>query len=48
MQLERGIAHSPEKGEIATVYDEGHPSGMWRLGRIEDLLKGADGNVYRV
>ena len=46
--LEKGVAHTLEKGEVVTVYNEGHPKGMWWLGRIEDLLKGADGNVRRV
>ena len=31
-----------------TVYDEAHPRGMWRLGRIEDLIEGADGRVRGV
>ena len=30
------------------VYDEGHPRGMWRPGRIENLIEGADGKVRGV
>jgi hypothetical protein len=28
-----------------TVYDEGYPRGMWKLGRIKTLIEGADGRV---
>ena len=31
-----------------TVYDEGHPRGLWRLGRIEELILGADGKIRGV
>ena len=48
MRLDKGTAHTLEKGEIVTIYDEGHPRGLWKLGRIEELLKGADGNVRGV
>ena len=30
------------------VYDEGHPRGIWRLGRIEELIPGADGKIRGV
>ena len=23
-----------QTGEVVTVYDEGHPRGLWRLGRV--------------
>ena len=47
-QFERGIAHTVERGEVVTVYDEGHPRGLWRLGRVEDLIQGSDGKVRGV
>ncbi len=47
-RLEKGEAYTLERGEIVTVYDEGHPRGMWRLGRIEELIKGADEMVRGV
>ena len=31
-----------------TVYDEGHPQDLWRLGRIEELIPGADGMIHGV
>ena len=46
VQLERGLAHHPVKGEVVTVYNEGHPRGLWRIGRIEDLIKGVDGRIW--
>ena len=38
-----GTKYTLEIGEIVTVYDENHPRGMWRLGRVEELIKGVDG-----
>ena len=32
-------------GDIVIVHDDQHPRGLWKLGRIEKLLPGADGNV---
>ncbi len=31
-----------------TVYDEGHPRGMWRLGRIEELTPSSDDKLRGV
>ena len=47
-RLKKGLEYTLEKGEVVTVYDKGHPRGMWRLGRIEDLIEGADGRVRGV
>lgn len=46
--MEKGLVHKIQKGEIVTVYDECHPRGMWRLGRIEELIEGTDGKVRGV
>ena len=43
-----GIAYTLERGEVVTVYDEGHPRGLWRLGRIEDLIPSSDREVRGV
>lgn len=32
-QAKGGIAYTLERGEVVTMYDEGHPRGLWRLGR---------------
>ena len=39
---------SLQPGEIVTVYDEDHPRGLWRLGRIEEVIPSADGNIRGV
>ena len=31
-----------------TIYDDSHPRGMWRLGRVETLIPGTDGIVCGV
>ncbi len=31
-----------------TVYDEGHPRGMWRLGRIEEIIPNSDNKIRGV
>ena len=31
-----------------TVYNEGHPRGLWRLAKIESLVQGSDGVVQGV
>ena len=43
-----GMPHSLRVGEIVTIYDDSHPRGMWRLGRIETLIPGTDGIVRGV
>ena len=39
---------SLQPGEIVTVYDEDHPRGLWRLGKIEEVIPSADGNIRGV
>ena len=43
-----GSTYIVQRGDIVTVYDEGHPRGLWRLGKIEDLVCGTDGVVRGV
>ena len=47
-QLDRGEVHNLKKGEVVTMYDKGHPRGLWRLGRIQELIEGAGGRIRRV
>lgn len=42
------IASTLQPGEVVTIYDESHPRGMWRLGRIEELLSSVDGRIRGV
>ena len=32
-------------GDIVTVHDDNHPRGLWKLGRVRELIPGADGNI---
>ncbi len=41
-RLARGETRDLMVGEIVTVYDEGRPRGLWRLGRIQELIHGVD------
>ena len=45
---EKGSTYIVSEGDIVTVYDEGHPRGLWRLGKIESLIYGTDGVVRGV
>ena len=47
-QVKGGMRYRLEKGEVVTVYDEGHPRGLWRLGKIEDVIQSTDGGVRGV
>ena len=47
-QLKKGLTDTLEKGEVVTVYDKGHPRGIWRIGKIEDFIEGADGRFCGV
>lgn len=40
--------HEFQKEETMKVYDECHSRGMWRLGRIEELIEGTDGRVHGI
>ena len=33
------------EGQVVTVYDEGQPRGLWRVGRIEGVIQGPDGEI---
>ena len=47
-RVQMGTTYNLKKGEIVTIYDEGHPRGLWRLGRIEDMIQSADGGTRGV
>lgn len=34
-----------KKGEVVVIHDECLPRGQWRLGRIEQVIKGSDGHA---
>ena len=41
----RGVNYEISVGNIVVVHDENLPRGLWRLGKVEELIVGADGNV---
>ena len=43
-----GMPYSLGVGGIVTVYDDNHPRGMWRLGRVKALIPSSDGIVLGV
>ena len=45
LQTPKGGTSTAAVGDIVIVHDDKHPRGLWKLGRIEKLLPGADGNV---
>ena len=48
MLANKKSSSSLRTGKVVMVYDEGHPRGIWRLGRIEELIPGADGKIRGV
>ena len=41
----KGVASPIAVGDIVIVHDENQPRGLWKLGKVEELMPGADGNV---
>ena len=39
------IANTPQVGQVVIIKDKKIPRHMWKLGRIERLISGNDGNV---
>ena len=37
-----GASIEVKVGEVVTIYDEGQPRGLWRLGRVEEIFETAD------
>ena len=46
--VRRQIAGTPRVGEVVIVKEDNVPRGMWKVGRIEELVKGSDGNIRTV
>ena len=44
-RISKGVKETVQEGQIVTVYDEGQPRGLWRVGRIEKVIPGTDGMI---
>ena len=44
-RISKGAKDAVQEGQIVTVYDEGQPRGLWRMGRIEEVILGLDGKI---
>jgi hypothetical protein len=44
-QISKGVKDAVQEGQIVTVYDEGQPRGLWRVGRIVGVIQGSDGKI---
>ena len=40
-----GRERSPEVGEIVLVFGENMKRGLWKMGKVEELIAGKDGVV---
>ena len=40
-----GCSRPISVGEPVVIYDEDHPRGIWKLGRVQELIRSADGEV---
>ena len=40
-----GLSRELQVDEPVVIYDEDHPRGLWRLGRIQELIRSTDGAV---
>ena len=36
------------EGDIVTIFDEGQPRSLWRLGQVQEVVSGSDGVVRGV
>ena len=41
----KGVKEPVKEGAVVIVYEQGSPRGLWRIGRIEGVIKGHDGGA---
>ena len=44
-RTDKGVVSPVRVGEIVTIHEEGRPRGLWRLGKIEYVMRGSDGEI---
>lgn len=47
-QQNKGTASQVSPGDVVIVHDQDQPRGLWKVGRIESTIKGADENIRGV
>ena len=45
LDLARGVVRRITIGDIVIIHDDAHPRGLWKLGKVEKLITGADGHT---
>lgn len=43
--LAKGMARTIAVGDIVIIHNDAHPRGLWKLGKVESLITGADGHT---
>ena len=47
-RVKRGVEQSVNTGDVVVVHDDNLPRGLWKIGRVGELMVWADGNVRGV
>ena len=45
---ESGSKYKVQEGNVIIVYDAGQPRGLWRLSKVGNIVRGADGVIHGV
>ena len=43
--LAKGVVRAYAVGDIVIIHDDAHPRGLWKLGKVESLITGADSHT---
>lgn len=45
---ESGSKYEVQEGDVIIVYDAGQPRGLWRLSKVENIVRGADDVIHGI